>query len=91
MTSAFSEETLAEACQNLAKRPSPFPPSAGEIFSECERLSDTPKESAFEIAWRKALEFQAMSRSEAMELQFGGKGVKQIGATVHSIVKGDAQ
>ena len=34
----YSESTVETACQNLIRRDSAFPPSAGEVRSECERI-----------------------------------------------------
>lgn len=46
MTAAYLEilqrhsvATVAEACLELRKRATPFPPSSGEIFQKCEAIS----------------------------------------------------
>lgn len=38
-TRGFPSEIFSAACEALSKRQSPFPPSAGEVYSECNRLA----------------------------------------------------
>jgi hypothetical protein len=38
-TRGFPSDLFSSACENLSKRPTPFPPSAGEVYAECERLA----------------------------------------------------
>lgn len=35
----YPSETVAEACRRLGRRPGAFPPSAGDVRDECERIA----------------------------------------------------
>jgi hypothetical protein len=42
--SKFSSETVSAACRAMRERSSPFPPSSGEVYAECERIANRQAE-----------------------------------------------
>lgn len=53
--SSISPQALSAACDAIRRRGERFPPSAGEIYAECENLASGS--TAFDDRWQKALKF----------------------------------
>lgn len=84
----FSPPVVSAACDAYRKKGSAFPPSADELFVECERLSKVGK-TTFDIKWERALAFRSEGRTDAPALKYDG--AKQIGAAIPNALKGGAQ
>lgn len=81
----FSSETVSAACEAFKRKGSAFPPSADELFVECEKLSKTRK-TTFDVAWERALAFRSEGRSDAPALKYDS--AKQIGNAIPASLKG---
>lgn len=84
----FSPQAVSAACEAYRAKGKAFPPSADELFVECERLSK-PVKTTFDIAWERALAFRAEGRVDAPALKYDG--ARQIGAAIPKALKGGAQ